>query len=193
MYHIRGKLLGELPADLAGQVKVVATPEVGGLPGLVASSGGGQIPGKDGSFDLPALPPDAYNVTALKTGRPQILLGMVSVSVGNRDVDEVGLRVQLPGELQGHVKVFPEPEGGARKDVPVPSVTVLLEAGDFALGRSRAISNSDGSFVLQNVGAQKYTITVSGLPSKGYVKSVSVNDRTQPESVLDLSRGITGA
>lgn len=110
------------------------------------------------------------------------------VEVGNGNVENLSITINPALNLSGGVRL----DGQAVADVS--TVQVSLRPRDpigMIPGSSNANSKvtTDGSFSFQNLNADVYNVTLSGLPDGFYVKSVSFGGQDALLSGLNLSSG----
>jgi hypothetical protein len=104
--------------------------------------------------------------------------------VGNGNVENLNLLLTPGIDLKGQVRV--EGQG----DVHLESLSVLLEVKDsIPMGRPGTRVKDDGSFAIENVAADTYTVTVNGMPDGYYTKAVRLGDADGLENPLDLTQG----
>jgi hypothetical protein len=109
------------------------------------------------------------------------------VEVGNANLDNVSVVLSPALSLKGQVRV----DGMA--EVNLASIKILLSPqGPMAMGGAGARVADDGTFTLDNVNIDSYSVRVMGLPPAFYVKSVRMGDLDALESGLDLTRSGPG-
>jgi hypothetical protein len=213
VYHVRGKVAGPIPPDL----RITAFDEAGDAHALFGDEG--PPIRADGTFSIAGLTPGAWTLI-LRQSSKQPFLGSRTVQVGDSDVEDVVIPVELPVDLRGSVKTIEDPSGATPPSVnpgrASPSqqnpsqdrnndsrLRVLLEplgprslAGPFFVR-----AENDGAFILKNVPANWYRVDLSlpgsplgsaaTLPPGGFVKSVTFDGRECIDSGIDL-RGAGG-
>ena len=124
----------------------------------------------DGSFDFRGVTPGSYFLIVQVNAQGKNFAARMAIQVGGSNVE--GITVPLRGgvPVSGRVRV----EGETTQSIA--SVQVLLrqaEIGGFVFGPSPTQQvKPDGSFQMDDVGADRYTISFTGLPEGFYVKSV---------------------
>jgi hypothetical protein len=78
--------------------------------------------------------------------------------------------------------------------VDLASVRITLALPDLVLGAPmpEAAVSGDGSFTLGNIGPDRYLLSVAGLPSGVYVKSIRMGNEDVLEDGLTLSKEASG-
>jgi protocatechuate 3,4-dioxygenase beta subunit len=203
VYHIRGKVTGDLPAaqpgagPLASRVQIeVTTPGSMMMPGMNT-----QMANPDGSFDVGGLTPGTWTVSALRMqGRIQIL-GQSTVVVSNQDVADVSLAARSGVDISGAVRIVPEranatPQNngsaqGAAQSAPRVR-QVLLQPEEMGPGSNvqPAQVQADGSFQFAGVPPLRYRVS-AGIPPGGYLKSATLNGQDALRNSVDMSSGGT--
>jgi hypothetical protein len=212
VYHVRGKLTGDLPAAEPGpgpgrigsRIQISATPPGGTMFGMNM-----QMVNPGGSFDIAGLTPGTWTITAMRVqGRAQTL-GQATVVISNQDVNDVDLAARGTVEIPGVVRIVPEnaststqssapqsqgqaaPGGGAAQATDrVRQVT--LQAEEFGPGSNvrPAVVQADGSFKLTDVPPLRYRISAA-VPPGGYLKSATLNGQDALQHAIDMSSGGT--
>jgi len=151
---------------------------------------------EDGAFEIGSVQAGSYYVTAMPQG-PQSSMGKVAVDVTRDNVENViltlGGGVTMTGSirLDGDVQQFEQAQG---KKFTFGNLRVQLtpmEAMPF--NAPNGSPKEDGSFVLENVGPDKYRISVFGLPPGTWLKSIRAGDQEVLDTGIDASGGVAGA
>jgi len=109
------------------------------------------------------------------------------IEVGSADLDNVSVVLSPALSLKGQVRV----DGTA--EVNLASIHVsLFPQGPMPIGGGNAQAADDGTFTIENVNPDSYSVRVMGLPPAFYVKSVRMGDFDATESGLDLTRSGAG-
>jgi len=138
-----------------------------------------------GAFEIRGVQPGSYLLTVDIGGPGQAhLSGRVPLDVGSRDVDDVAVAVAPGFPLEGSVKV--EGSGGQSLD----GVAVILEAAAGGFGGRRAGQvKADGTFRIDDVRADRFTVSVQGLRGNLYLKSAKSGQTDALAYGLDLPPG----
>jgi len=133
--------------------------------------------------------------------------GRVDVSVGDMDATNIILPLAEGAEITGTVKL----ENGDLKDWLKPSSQQPQGPGGMLIGPSASPGlrlttnesfsvnapstrfNEDGTFTLKGVGSAKYFVTVTNLPTNGFVKSMRLAGRDITRAPLDATVGAPGS
>lgn len=138
---------------------------------------------RNGSFTIQGVLPGEYDLAGFAGGRDDRQTGRVRVSVGADNVDDVRLVLSGGVTISGAV-VLPE-EGGEAVDLNEFSVD-MREVGGFQGDRARL--EDDGTFVMDGMAIGPHRLTMSGLPTNGYVRAIRVGSRTLPDALVDVPR-----
>jgi len=153
-----------LVSTLGGVIGHVFGSESGGVPlplqgvRLQADSGGYALTDAGGQFGFGGLTPGEHTITiipqtipATANFAPEDLKGKVTVSNGSYAT--LDFHAQVLGSIAGQILFAPDMS--AEQKGGVPNAYVVAEPGEHA-----AIDDDDGSFVIDNLPAGDYTISV---------------------------------
>jgi protocatechuate 3,4-dioxygenase beta subunit len=171
---VRGRVVSEAGAPGGGQgaprtnFSVVLSARSAMGAGGTTSRGTAVTP--DGSFDFRGVTPGSYFLIAQVNAQGKNFAARTAIQVGGSNVEGITLPLRGGVPVSGRVRV----EGETTQSIA--SVQVLLrqaEIGGFVFGPSPTQQvKPDGSFQMDDVGADRYTISFTGLPEGFYVKSV---------------------
>ncbi len=138
-----------------------------------------------GNFEIRGVRPGAYWLVASTFGPP--LSTRQAITVGDSDLEGVSVTLAPAMQLTGQFKV----EGD--QTVDFEKLNISLRTRDFAamyggpmpMGRG----SEDGSFLVINVGQEKYDVFVTGMPDGFYLKSVRAGDQEVRDAGLDMTSG----
>ena len=123
-----------------------------------------------GVFEFRGVTPGAYVVIAQVNLQGKNLAARTSIQVGSSNIEGISLTVRGGVPVNGRVRVEGETTAS------IASVRVMLqpaEAGGMMFGPfPTQMVKEDGSFQMDDVGADRYTVSVNGLPEGFYLKSV---------------------
>jgi hypothetical protein len=183
VYHVRGKVVGGMP-----DLRITAFDESGDAHALLGDEG--QPVPADGSFSIAGLTPGAWTLILRQSPKPAFL-GSRTVQVGDGDVEEVVVNVEMPVDLSGSVVTIPDQSGANARLVNPDSVNAgsanpgpllagpgsayppfpdsdrrkrvgLEPLGPFHAPRPMgARVESDGTFTLKDVAADWYRVDLS--------------------------------
>lgn len=188
-YHIRGRVLGNLPDGAADRVAVNATAHNDDENMFFMFNGNSMLT-KQRTFDIAGLTPGSYTLHLFAAGPQMKPLAQQDVEVGQADLNDVQLMIVQPGTLRGQVTLEGTPKTGASAEA-LKNVQLVLVGTDSArmmFGIEPARPKEDGSFVLENVAAGKYYLTVNP-PPETYLKSVRFGNQEILGKELDLTQG----
>ncbi|MCS6953140.1 MAG: carboxypeptidase regulatory-like domain-containing protein [Bryobacterales bacterium] len=187
LYRIQGRVTGLTAERPANQLRVTLMPRRWDEPMLGPLGRRGTRVEADGSFLLTQVAPGSYYLTVMTfPGRMQAV-GRVPVEVTTSDLRDV--IVPLGGALtvSGLVRV----EGQGKTEFGTMRVA-LMPAEGIAFNTPVGEIKADGTFQLDGVMGDKYSVAVMGAPENTYLKSVRVGGREVPEQELDLSHAQGG-
>jgi len=190
VFRVRGQVV-----DASGQPVTEAKVELttSNTGGMVHMSSLGGPPVTGGKFEVIGVIPGTYDLVAQVTRNSQTLYARQPVSVADRNITDIVIRVPDSVDVAGRVKVTglhsgnPPSESFRMEGIGM----VLLPAEGFSLGPiPKVISpQADGSFVLRNVVPDKFRINISGIPPRWYVKSILTSGHECADGIVDLTSG----
>jgi hypothetical protein len=148
--------------------------------------------GPDGKFTFGGMQPGFYSALAIYSSGTTSLQSRVATF--HLASDETGLQLALaPGDdLTGTLELL----GDAAAGEPEKHTVRLEAAGGNPLGRmdTPAVQvGKDGQFRIANVFPGKFKAIVEPMPESGYVKEVTLDNKSAADEVLDLSQGAGGS
>ena len=188
---VRGRVVGDVPPSGGIQsaqrthFSVVLTTRNNMGAGGNASRGTAVTP--EGTFDFRGVTPGPYFLIAQANAQRKNFAARMAIQVGGSNVEGITLPIGGGVPVIGRVRV----EGETTRSIA--SVQVLLrpaETGGFVFGPfpSQQVK-PDGSFQMDDVGADRYTISFTGMPEGFYVKSA----RSSNVDVLAGGLEVSGA
>jgi hypothetical protein len=202
-YSVRGKAV--YPSGSAPD-SIVSMAPLGGeeLSAQAITRAMAQVRASDGSFEFNRVTPGRYAILSLP-GSESAGMGRTNVTVTDRDVENVRLEVGPGAEISGRIRVVGasqqeqqgQPAQGnqqARSAQQRLRPSISVTTGDSLPGSvASARAEEDGAFLLKGLGAGRYRVTVGGLPSGMYVKSLRYAGQEQNGMVLEFAGGSGGA
>ncbi len=188
-YHVRGKVVGNLPAGESQRMSV----SISARDEQAFFFGNQTIVGKDQSFDIAGVAPGSYNITVMVMGGGIRNGARQPVDVGQGDVNDLIVTLFPPGSLRGQIRLEGTPQAGSPAG-NLANVHVSLSPADQGMifGRTpNAQAKPDGSFTLESVAAGKYYVQVHP-PAGAYLKSVHLGQEEIAGKTLDLTQGVAG-
>jgi protocatechuate 3,4-dioxygenase beta subunit len=171
---VRGRVVSEAGSPGGGQgaqrtnfnVMLVARNAMG-APGNT-SRGTAVTP--EGTFDFRSVTPGSYFLIAQVNAQGKNFAARMTIQVGGASIEGITLPIRGGMPVSGRVRV----EGETTQSIA--SVQVMLrpaETGGLVFGPlpSQQVK-PDGSFQMDDVGADRYAISFSGVPEGFYVKGV---------------------
>ena len=185
---VRGRVVGEAAAPGGAQrtnFSVVLSARNAMGAGGNASRGTAVTP--EGTFDFRSVTPGSYFLIAQVNAQGKNLAARMAIQVGASNVEGITLPLHGGVPVSGRVRV----EGETTQSIA--SVQVLLrpaETGGLVFGPLPIQQvKPDGSFQMDDVGADRYTVTINGLPESFYVKSVRSADLDVLAGGLEIAGG----
>jgi hypothetical protein len=180
--RVRGRVLNAASGKLERGIVVFLMPRgPGGLAAAPRTQNA--VVDAQGNFEIRGVAPGSYTLTAFQADGQRRLFARQPVEAGAANVEGVTL-VLGPGlEIAGRFR-FEEPGGKWER----MRVTLESRSGSV-VGGANAVVRSDGTFSLQNVAADAYTLSVAGLAVDCYVKSARLGGADVLVGGLDVSRG----
>lgn len=183
VYHVRGKVVG---ASLNTRVMVVSR-----TPGSY-EAGYGDMLKADKTFDIVGVLPGEYLLVASAVDGRQRTVAHITVTVGNRDLNDLTVALIPNAEIRGALRVIGT--DGSVKPLDADLRVALMPVDQTTLTTSVTTSNlnEDGTFSFPNVGANRYRVNAHSSNSQLYLKSVKLGDQEVLESGIDWSQGASG-
>jgi hypothetical protein len=184
VFRLRGYVKGVGDAGRGGTCVGIVPAGVPLSPLLMVGSVGAGSGGAPGSFDIVALPPGRYTLTAScadSTGRPIMGTRVVDLAA---DLTGVTVDTKPAWRLRATLKLASK--------VDLSSAFVLLErAGSAGGGARAALPASGGEFAFDRVWPGHYVPAVLGLPSNCYVRSILYGGKPVPAKGFEAIPGAT--
>jgi protocatechuate 3,4-dioxygenase beta subunit len=187
VFGVKGTVSGSIPSDMERRVRVFVTRY---QDYYFNDFGNSVMVGKDGTFEMSGIAPGSYDLLAVGTGGMARILARQPIQVGNQNVDGVTLVAQPPGSISGSLKVEP---ASAQADTDLSTVRISLNAlNGAAFNFPNAMAKNDGTFTLDNVAQEKYSLNVLGNPAGTYLKAARIGDLDALANDLDFTGGMSG-
>jgi protocatechuate 3,4-dioxygenase beta subunit len=185
--RVRGRVTNSMGEGLPLSVILMLMPRNTRLADFSAPLRTRPARNRGGIFEFRGVPPGAYVLMARWSDDGKGYHVKQPIDVGNDSIDGVTVLLTPGLEVKGQIRI----------DGPAQQTTgryhVILEAqGPFSMGRTGAPAKEDGSFAIENVSADHYTVNVQGLGENFYVKSMSMGDVDAMETGLDFTNGAAG-
>jgi len=139
----------------------------------------------DGTFFIRGVLPGSYILVAEAREDTRRLTARQPVAVPPDGAEGVVLALAARGAVSGRVRI----DGPGER--PLAGVAVYLEPHDDSPA-AEALSarvKADGSFTIENIAPEPYTVSVSGMPEGCYLASVRFGNEDALANGLDLTRG----
>jgi len=173
--RVRGTITNSASGKKVAAAQVLLLP-VAGSPD---SHWGRFFDSRDGTFDLRAVLPGMYFLSATAMGTDRPLAGRVVVEIRSKETRAFDIPVSAGTDISGRIVLDNQNE--TRADFSTVSVGLAPDASqpiDGTLSRFRnhlpsasTAAKADGTFTLSGVMPWDYHVTVSGIPG-AYVKAV---------------------
>lgn len=179
--RVRGRVVDAATNDPVRGAIVMLSPRAG----VIATPAAQRVVRVRGQalFEMDGITPGSYVLSA-HANRDQQLSARMLLEVGQSDVNDLTLALTPGAEIAGVVKL-----AGGTGELP-RGLRVQLEPASES-GYPIAPVKQDGSFRMQHVQADTYSVRLYGLPDTAYVQEVRFGDAVIGESGLDFSRGFT--
>lgn len=182
--HIRGKIVDGSAGGPAKGANVRLIPRTFSAHMIVPQT---QTDG-NGEFDLMGVIAGSYQLYVLGAQLPQRapapgvppppppppLMTMIPLEVGNDDVNNLSLAINLGSSIPGQIAI----EGRQENDPDLARLRVNLDAVPTGVamvgGQNTSVNNA--RFRVENVWPAVYRMSVQGLPSSMYVKSMRLGN-----------------
>jgi hypothetical protein len=152
--------------DAATRASVTLWPRGGMVPNSTRTSG----VSADGTFDIHAVTPGAYILKASANQRGKTIIVNVPVNVGNTDVDGVDTVIRGFTAVEGRLRI---------EDASDPlwtqwkiSLQPFDSGGLIYVNMSGTKLTETGAFRIEDVGNERYSVMISGMPPSLYVASI---------------------
>ena len=186
--QIRGHVVNPAGEGLPQFIVVGLMPKEGGIQGgFLTGSSRGTVQRRDGAFQIRDVVPGSYFLTAQWPSETGHRMLRQALEVGNSNLDNVNVVLTPFVSLRGQVRV----DGSAEVNLATINISLSPQA-TIPMGGAYARVADDGTFTLDNINADSYSVLVSGLPATFYVKSIRMGDVDALESGLDLTRSGPG-
>jgi protocatechuate 3,4-dioxygenase beta subunit len=181
--HVKGSV-GNLPAGIQQRIQIMILPR--GAPFI----GGPLRPtfaDAKGNFDIRGVAPGQYMLSANINDGGRSYSTSVAVDVSNSNVENVRLEIGPGVDAAGKIRI----EGDTKQSLTTVNVNLRpretngIVFGGVSPGRVK----DDNTFLLPNVGANLFEVTLFGLPDGFYVKSIKSGQTDVLAAGLDVARG----
>jgi hypothetical protein len=179
--RVRGRVLAAGSGRGATQVALLPRTTRAPFRGRTRESGVEE----DGTFELTGVSPGSYILAAMRHEENMTYSAREMVDVGNSDVEGLSLALMPNGTVSGKVVV----EGGA---LPESRVFVSLRPQDALSRGGNARVQADGTFLIRNVTAGEYQVSVGGAPDDFFLKAVRRGNEEYMNRSLSLARDTAG-
>jgi 5-hydroxyisourate hydrolase-like protein (transthyretin family) len=138
---------------------------------MVAGSGftRGSVVTPEGAFEFRDVAPGSYFVVGTVNGPGKSFTARTTLQVGSANVEGISLTIHAGVPVMGRVRV----EGETTANLSMMHVLLMpAEAGaQFGPLPNQALKE-DGAFQLEDVGADRYLVSLNGMPEGFYVKAI---------------------
>lgn len=179
MVSVRGRLTGSGLAPGTPLSVILMSRGVGGTRvGAVAT---------DGTFHVPGVAPGPYFLIASANVKARPVTTRVPLSVGSSSIEGVQAVVRAGTTVEGRVRC----EGGDASAAAKAQVGLQpSDAGGVMFGVLGGVKTGEGgTFRLEDIGSELYTVRISGLPEGYYIASIRSGEVDVLTKGLDTSGG----
>ena len=139
------------------------------------------VDGRDGKFEIQAVLPGSYILTARSTFGGRHYAAHLPIQVGADDLEGIEMRLLPPMEIAGQIRI----EG--HSSVKLSRLDIDFESQTTAY---KASPSDDGSFLIEGVEPDVYWVSVTNVRLEDlYLKAVRWSDRDVTQPGLDLTQG----
>jgi len=183
---------GKVECDIEGQQRTMflsLTPRLTmGIASMGVGSRGAAVQA-DGTFEISRVAPGSYMLMATATVDSKRYATRVPLQVGGTNVEGVQVAIRAGTTVTGKVRV----EGRSDEKLAGWNIGLLSwESGGVIYGpMPNAKTEADGSFKLEDVGADRYAFQVTRLPDGHYLKSVRSGSVDVMASGLEVSGAVS--
>ena len=155
----------------------------------------------DGAFEIRGVPPGSYELVGVMNDGNNRMSGLVSLEVGNSDIQNVILVISPGFSIVGRVSFEDQSAGSSVARAAPMRVTLRRIGGQLRVGVGQFTSpvQPDGAFTFQQTGAGDYRVNVTGLPRNAYIKfarlgaadvlNQGLHVERQPNELLEIMIG----
>lgn len=189
-YHVRGKVVGDLPKGEGRDAGLILAPRDQDMFFFGTNEASMN---KDRTFDMAGVAPGSYTLHLFFMSGNIRGAAHQPIDVGQGDVNDVIVAISPYGSLHGQARLEGMPQAGVNA-VNLANVSVYLSPADSATmfgSMPKGTSKADGSFVIDNVLPGKYYVRTNA-PAGTYLKSVRFGMQEILGKELDLSQAVSG-
>ncbi|MGC9971592.1 MAG: carboxypeptidase-like regulatory domain-containing protein [Bryobacteraceae bacterium] len=179
--RVRGRVLNAAAGRLERGIVVFLLPRGSGS-GASGARTQNTVVDAQGNFEIRGVAPGSYVLSAYQADQQRRFFSRLPIDVGAASLEGISLVLRPGLEIAGRIRFE---ESGGRLEL----LHVTLQSRSESAGSASAVARSDGTFALQNVAADWYTLSIAGLVEDCYVKSARFGGVDALEHGLDLSRG----
>jgi protocatechuate 3,4-dioxygenase beta subunit len=139
-----------------------------------------------GEFELGGVSPGAYILAANSVGEGKQYSGQQLISVGKTDQQGILLSLMPASSMHGMVQI----EGEGSIEFSELQISLATRAQGSVSGHGTV--NRNGSFLLENIRPDQYSVSILGLKHDWYLKAIYYRGKNVTSSGLDLTHGISG-
>jgi hypothetical protein len=186
--RVKGKVTHDLPTGRSNTQVTIMPRNFAGFVGSIRNS---RVDAA-GNFEIRGVTPGAYVLTAMVNDGTTTRQGRLAIDVGSAALEGVQIAIGAGISVTGRVRSESE---SAPVDLSALRFMLQLrdQSGIMFSGPSQGKADQAGAFEIKNASPDRYNVTVFGLPSGAYVKSIRTDQVDVLASGLDLSSGAPAA
>ena len=185
--HVRGRVAHGMPGRANVSIVQLVPRGSAFLGGRMRAS----AVDPSGNFDISGVAPGSYTLFATFNNSTGARRARMTIEVGRADLDGLSLTAIPDVSVKGRIVSDP----GA-PPVPLSTVQVTLQPADFDVvfgGTAHGKPDEQGDFEIASAVADRYLLSVSGLPRGAFVKSARADQSDILAQGLDLTGGAAPA
>ena len=187
---VQGRVTNEAAATAGGTGQGRSLSVMLSARNAMVAGGGftrGATVNSQGTFEFRGVTPGSYFVVGTWMTSGKTFTARTAIQVGGSNIEGISLTIRGGVPVRGRVRV----EGESTESIA--RVHVMLQAAEVGGIVFGPLPNQpvkeDGSFQLEDVGPDRYTLMVSGLPEGFYVKSVRSGNLDVLAGGLEIAGG----
>jgi hypothetical protein len=179
VYSVQGRVNG---AERGHRYSVMLIPKdsTGGMSSGISRSA--VVRAEDSTFIVHGVSPGLYSLLVMANGRVST---RQEVSVGDNDIEGLTVPLAEPATIKGRIQMAASATG---KTASVKGLRVMLQSADGMMNSPMAEAAEDGSFVMEQVAADRYNLSCLGGDGT-YLKTIRWNGQVLNDAAIEVAGG----